>query len=168
MTYPMIIVMTYQLVVTRQQVIEEALRIRISIAWVCNQHDINTISPKFKSISPSLYNHLSALSTLSCLMLSWAFEFSLGVQFWILNSANRLKGADKTKQAYFSNPMQISIFLSQRFQNRWKGKYFCHQFKGKPPVKKNVFFWALPKLPHPPLPPIWASCTVFWTSKTTF
>ena len=49
--------MTYQLIVTRQQVIEEALRIRISIAWVCNQHDINTISPKFKSISPSLYNH---------------------------------------------------------------------------------------------------------------
>ena len=31
--------------------------------------------------------------------------------------------------------------------------------------KKNVFFRALPELPHPPLPPIRATCTTFFDVK---
>ena len=36
------------------------------------------------------------------------------------------------------------------------------RLKGSPPVRKHVFFRALPELP---LPPIWATCTTFFNVK---
>ena len=36
---------------------------------------------------------------------------------------------------------------------------------GRSPVRKNVFFRALPEVPLPFLPPIWATCTTFLDVK---